>query len=246
MSYFFKFMGWAILYSFFYFFSLDIIGIPPGHESPGFQKIFNYGILFVLSIPIWWFTWKKFETAFGPKEVQIGGNITEHRISIRNPELVYYLMLLKPFLLALGANGIIALSYHEGSSRIFYIVNFIVLYIYALPFLIIKTKKLINALGSSIIMDKDKIGLVKNSGVLVEIPFKSIEKLVIDESSSALLIDGGSSKLYIGGPEAKASGFYTNGANDIIEKLKEKNGPKVEIVDSIKDALKDISFKPLV
>jgi len=64
MHYFLLFMGWFIVYSLFYFISLDIALVPPGGEATSTHKIINYGVLFVLSFPIWWLTWKRFEKAF--------------------------------------------------------------------------------------------------------------------------------------------------------------------------------------
>ena len=66
MHYFLLFMGWFITYSLFYFVSLDIEGVPPGGgDNPTkTHMIINYGVLFVLSFPIWWLAWKRFEKIF--------------------------------------------------------------------------------------------------------------------------------------------------------------------------------------
>ena len=62
MAYFVRFLGWLILYSFLYFLILDVMGVGPGKDGPVISSI----ILF-LSIPLWWFSWKKFDSAFGPQ-----------------------------------------------------------------------------------------------------------------------------------------------------------------------------------
>ena len=135
-------------------------------------------------------------------------------------------MVLKLFLLALGANGVLAVEYHQGASRIFWIVNFFVLYIYAIPYFIYKLKKILKASASTIIIDKNNISLRKENESLVEIPVKSIDKLIIEEAVSGLLIEGGGSRLYIGGPNAKGSMFYINSADEIIQNLKKDHGSK--------------------
>ena len=133
MKIFLRFMGWLILWSFVYFLVLDIMGLPPGKDGPVISTI-----ILLLSFPLWWVSWKKFDRSFGPRDPQQLDGGTARFFALRNTGLMYYLMVLKLFLLVMGANGIITLAHHQGGARVFYIINFIVLYLYALPFFFIK------------------------------------------------------------------------------------------------------------
>ncbi len=231
------FMGWLILYSLMYFISLDIIGIPPGKEDTALLKIVNYGVLFAVSIPLWWFSWRRFLKVFGANDpVTTGAGATEYRFALRNPELMYYLMILKLFLLAMGANGIIVLSHYEGVLRTFYIWNFIILYLYAIPFFVIKLLKLKKGLAARITMTDDKLCL--RAGTVSEIPFASIEKLFIDEAAPAMFVQGNSTGIYLAGKTAKLSPFYLPGAETIMHALRQKAGNKIEQPASLKQAVK--------
>lgn len=247
MALFLRFMGWFILYSLFYFISLDITLDPPGTENSVFHKVFNYGILLILSIPVWWFSWKKFELTFGPKATQtLEDGRKAYRFALRNPALMYYLMVLKVFLLAMGLNGILTLSHHKGGLRTFYIINFIVLYLYALPFFIIKFKKLQKALASRLIVDDRKLALETAGEIVTEIPLSGIEKIISDDAASGMLVQAGGAALYVGGRHAKGSAFFLEGAQEVCQKLKGLAQDKVENVDSIKQALKSAGIKPAV
>ncbi len=242
MGIFLRFLDWLILWSLLYFTVLDFMGLGPGQDP-----ILVSGAVLLLSFPVWWFTWKKFESAFwarSPKE--LGEGKTAYFFSLRNPPLMYYLMVLKLFLLAMGANGLIMLEHHEGIVRTFYIWNFIILYIYAIPFFVIKFIKLKKALACTLVVDDTKLSLQKNGETLTEIPLGSIERVLAQEQAPGMLIEAGAEKLYIGGREAKGSAFYTEGAQDIFKKVKEAAGEKLQTVDSIKQALKQESFKPAV
>jgi len=231
------FMGWLILYSFLYFLSLDIIGIPPGKEDIALIKILNYGVLFAVSIPLWWFSWKRFLKVFGAHEpVVTGTGAIEYRFALRNPELMYYLMILKLFLLAMGANGIIVLSHYEGALRTFYIWNFIVLYLYAIPFFVIKLLKLKKGLGARITMTDDTLCL--HAGTVQEIPLASIEKLFLDKAAPAMFVQGNGTGIYLAGKQAKLSPFYLPGAGTIFRSLQDKAGNKIEQVASLKQAVR--------
>jgi hypothetical protein len=159
---------------------------------------------------------------------------------------MYYLMVLKIFLLAMGANGIITLEHHEGWLRTFYIWNFIILYIYAIPFFIIKYLKLKKALAVRLVVDKKTLALRKGTEKLTEIPVDSIDTISVEETSLGMLIEAGEKKLYLGGRQARGSGFYVEGIQDIYALLKSSAGDKLQSVDSIKAKLKAVEFKPVV
>jgi hypothetical protein len=247
MNLFLRFMGWLIVYSLFYFISLDITSNPPGTESNAFHKIFNWGILLIVSIPVWWITWKKFENTFGPRtsESLAGGGKT-YFFALRNPALMYYLMTLKIFLLAMGLNGLLTLSHHKSGMKTFYIINFIVLYLYAVPFFLIKFKKLKKSLKSRLIMDPHKLAFDIDGDTITEIPISKIDKILCDNNGPAMLVKAGTDSIYIGGPQAKASGFFIEGASDICEKLKSTTQEKIVHVDSIKQSMKADGIKPAI
>jgi len=71
-------------------------------------------VILLMSFPAWWFSWKKFERIFDARQPEaLGEDATAYAFSLRNPALMYYLMVLKLFLLAMGANGIITLEHNE-------------------------------------------------------------------------------------------------------------------------------------
>lgn len=247
MHYFLLFMGWFITYSLFYFISLDIALVPPGGEATPTHKIINYGVLFVLSFPIWWLAWKRFEKAFsGMPPQKAKNNYTTYCFALRNPALNYYLMTLKPFLLALGLNGILTLSHHHGGWKIFYIVNFFVLYLYALPFIFIKVGKLRKALKTKLIVDEAGIRLKKEDEVVAAIPYASIKHILVEEPALGVIIQGEDSTIYLGGQQAKGSSFYLVGMEQVFEKLKENAADKCRSVEAIKAELKTLAFKPFI
>jgi len=240
MVFFWKFMGWLILYSLIYFSVLDVLGLAPGKENSILRVV-----LPLISFPGWWFSWKWFEKTFGPREPEPhneGG--TQYYFALRNAPVTYYLIVLKFFLLAMGANGIITLDHHEGGWRYFYIGNGILLYLYAIPFLIIKTKKLKISLTSSLILDSSSLRLQQCGETIVTVAFSDIQSVAIEENSRGALIDASAAKIYVGGQSAKGSACYTPGVNTIIEQLKQAVGDKFQSVPSIKDALKQAAFKP--
>ncbi len=242
MAIFLRFMGWLILWSLLYFTILDVMGLAPGKDP----RVVS-GVILLASFPIWWFTWKKFEKTFWAREPQdLGGGKTAYLFSLRNPALMYYLMVLKLFLLAMGANGIITLEHHKGGWRTFYIWNFFILYIYAIPFFIIKFKKLKKALACRLVVDDEKLCLQKGQEVLSEIALDAIDRVIIEEQAPGMLVGAGGSKIYVGGRQAKGSGFYTEGAESVCAAIRAAAGKKVQTVESIKDALKSSGFKPVV
>ncbi len=246
MDIFLRFMGWLILYSLFYFISLDITLNPPGTEDSAFLKIFNYGILLVISIPLWWITWKKFESAFSPKMETRPDNKKTYTFALRNPALMYYLMILKLFLLVMGLNGVLTLSQHKEGMRIFYIINFIILYIYAIPFFLIKFKKLKKALKSRLIVDDQSLTLETDGSPSIEISVSKIDEIILDSNGPSMLVKAGSDNIYVGGRNSKASGFFVEGAAEICEQFKNTAQTKIKNVDSIKAALKTEGIKPAV
>jgi len=241
MSYFLRFLGWLILYSLFFFIAADIMVVGP----EGVPLALNL-TLAVLSIPVWYFTWSAFDKSFGAPKIQLSGSAGEYSFALRNSALNYYLLTLKLFLLAMGANGIITLSHHQGGARIFYIINFILLYSYAIPFFIIKTRKLIKAKASKIIVDEDKLSLQTDGRVVTAIAFNTIDTISIDEDAFALLIESSGSKLYICGQKAKGTAFFVVGADKINDILKQKAGNKFKKVASMKAELKRLNFRPAV
>lgn len=246
MQIFLKFLGWLILFSLLYFLSLDLTGNTPGTEATLFHKIFNMGVLGVVSIPLWWFTWKRFAAAFGPRDPQTSGNTTTFYLALRNPALMYYLMVLKLFLLAMGANGIITLSHHSGGARIFYIVNFIVLYLYALPFFFMKLGKLRKARGALITLDERQLSMSVQGTDAARIPFESAQTVLVDGSGPSVGVIGADAALYLGGPQSKISPFYVPGIERIVATLKEKAGSKVQVVESMKGAMQERSARPIL
>ncbi|MCP4716712.1 MAG: hypothetical protein GY868_16445 [Deltaproteobacteria bacterium] len=241
MTYFWRFMGWLILYSFIYFLVLDIIGVGPGKEN-----ILLSIAVFLISFPFWWITWNKFNTAFSSKPpIDLGSGKKNYSFALRKTAMTYYLMILKLFLLVMGANGIITLDHHEGGWRTFYIWNFVILYVYAIPFFIIKCLKLKKGLAAKLIMDNTTLTLMLNKKSITEIQFNAIERVQLEESSLGMLIESSGSKLYIGGKDAGGSSFYLSGIEEIYKKLQE--APNVfEKTGSIKNAMKQISFKPAI
>lgn len=247
MSLFLRFMGWLILYSLFYFVSLDFTLDPPGKEGSAFHKVFNYGILLVISIPCWWFSWKKFERTFGPTiPTDLGNGQKAYRFALRNPALLYYLMVLKIFLLALGLNGILTLSQHKSGLRTFYIINFIVLYIYAIPFFLIKFNKLKKALASRLIVDSHQLILETSGKTITDISLANIDMVLAEDSASGMVVQAGDASLYLGGQSAKGSSFYIGDAQEICEKIRVAVPDKIERVESIKQAMKAGGIKPVL
>lgn len=242
MAIFLRFMGWLILWSLLYFSILDFMGLAPGKDP----KVVS-GIILLASFPIWWFTWKKFENSFWAREPQdLDDGKTAYFFSLRNPALMYYLMVLKLFLLAMGANGIITLEHYKGGWRTFYIWNFIILYIYAIPFFVIKFKKLKKALACRLVVDDKKLCLQQGSEMVSEIAFDAIDRVTIEKQALGMFIESGDTKMYVGGRQAKGSGFYTEGAETICSKIEAAAGGKVQTVEAIKETLKSAGFKPVV
>ena len=241
MAYFVRFLGWLILYSFLYFLILDVMGIAPGKEVAAVR----YGLP-IISIMLWWFSWKKFEKAFGPQAPQAAGGATACSFALRNAGLMYYLMVLKLFLLAMGANGLITLSQHTGGARTFYIWNFIVLYIYAIPFFIIKFITLRKGLGARIVVDAKKISLQAGGSTAVELGFDAIDAIAVEETTGGMLIESAGGNLFIAGPATKGSSFYTAGAESILEMLKKTAAGKIKSVASLKEEMKQKGFKPAI
>jgi len=246
MYYFLRFMGWLILYSFLYFLSLDIMGFPPGQEVTVFQKVFNFGFVPLVSVPVWLLTWKKFASVFGPNPpATTPGGETEYTFALRNPALKYYLMGLKLFLMVMGANGIIALDHYEGGTRIFYICNFVVLYLYAPTFFIIHVRKLKKAIRAKVLQSDQTLRLVCDGQTVSEIPLNSIQRVVVEEEVHGMLIEGAHARLYLGGAKAKGSPFYLVGVEQLWTRLKQRD-PKIQNTTSIKKELKEAAFKPYV
>jgi hypothetical protein len=242
MAFFMRFMGWLILWSLMYFLVLDLMGLGPGKDP-----ILVSAVILLLSFPAWWFSWKKFKGVFDARQPEtLGEDATAYAFSLRNPALMYYLMVLKLFLLAMGANGIITLEHHEGWLRTFYIWNFIILYIYALPFFIIKYLKLKKALAARLVVDGKTLSLRRGTETLTEISLDAIDTISVEQASLGMLIEAGERKLYLGGRQARGSGFYVEGIQDIYALLKASAGDKIQSVDSIKAKLKEVEFKPVV
>jgi len=241
MSYFVRFLGWFILYSLLYFFYLDILGLTPGKDNPILGSIFLF-----ISIPLWWKSWKQFDSAFGPHAPQAANGATAYSFALHNTGFMYYLMVLKLFLLAMGANGVITLSQHTGWQHTFYIWNFIVLYIYALPFFFIKFISLRKGLGARIVVDGSKISLQTGGATAAEIFFNKIDSITVEEATGGMLIESGEAKLFIAGPKTKGSPFYTAGSEDILATLKKAAADKIKTVVSLKEEMKLKKFNPVV
>lgn len=242
MGIFLRFLGWLILWSFLYFAVLDVMGLAPGKDP----KLVS-GAVLLLSFPIWWLTWKKFEKAFSARPARaLENGKTAYYFSLRNPALMYYLMVLKLFLLVMGANGIITLEHHKGAWRTFYIWNFIILYVYAIPFFVLKLIKLKKALACRLVVDDAALTLERDNKPLSVIRLDAVDRVRVQEQGPGLVIESGAEKLYVGGQAAKGSAFYTEGAQEILGKIRERSGEKIETVDSIGQVLKQASFKPAV
>jgi hypothetical protein len=240
MALFLRFMGWFILYSLIYFAVLDVRGLPPADASLMFTLV-----IALIALPAWWATWKWFEKLFGPHApVALGGGKTAYAFSLRNPALMYYLMVLKLFLLAMGANGIITLDRYEGGLRTFYVWNFIILYIYAIPFFIIKAIKLKKSLGYRLVVDDTRLSLQHSGVPVAEIAFDAIDTIAVEEAVTGMLVGDGATRIYIGGHKAKSSSFYLEGAENIYAKLKSAAGKKMQPVESIKKTMQEAAFKP--
>ena len=159
---------------------------------------------------------------------------------------MYYLMVLKLFLLAMGANGVITLSQHTGWLYTFYIGNFIVLYIYAIPFFIIKFISLRKGLGARIVVDAKKISLQAGGATAAEIGFDAIEAIAVEEATGGMLIESAGANLFVAGPATKGSSFYTAGSEGILEMLKKTAAGKIKTVPSLKEEMKQKGFKPAI
>lgn len=247
MQIFLKFMGWAILYSLFYFLFLDILGYTPGMTgAPQFVKTFNYFIMPIISVPVWWFSWRWFEKLFGPREPESTTAGTVYRFALRNPALMYYLMVLKLFLLVMGANGIITLNQHSRGAQIFYIINFNVLYFYALPFFIIKFIKLKKALRATVTADENRISLAIKDTPAVSIDYADAQAVLLEDDPLALCVTGPNGALCLGSRGSRVSAFYVGGLERLAATVREKAGSKVEQVTGLKAVLKERGIKALL
>lgn len=238
-------MGWLILYSFLYFLSLDFMGLPPGKEVTTFQKVFNFAVVPMSSIPIWLLTWRKFATAFKPKAPRPVAGGMEYSFALRNPALKYYLMVLKLFLMVMGANGIIALDHYEGGTRVFYICNFAILYLYAPAFFLINLSKLIKGSTTRLLLNDQHLRLTRKGKIITEIKIESIQKILVQEDILGMLIQTANANLYLGGPKAKVTPFYLSGIEELVDTLK-RGGTPIQNTSSIKEEVQKTSVKPAV
>ncbi len=103
---------------------------------------------------------------------------------------MYYLMALTLFLLVMGANGIITLSHHHGGARIFYIIDCIVLCLYALPFFIIKFGNLRKALHAEVTAGERAISLLIAGKPALSIPYADARAVLIEQEPLALCVAG--------------------------------------------------------
>jgi len=246
MQVFLKFMGWLILYSLLYFLVLDItVSGPDMKGAPDFIRILNFYLMPLISLPLWWLSWKKFEKAFGPRDPERSQAGITCTLALRNPALMYYLMVLKLFLLAMGANGIITLSHHEGGMKIFYIINFIVLYIYAIPFFIIKFGKLKKALHAGVTAGESAISLAIKGTTVLSIPYADARTLLIQRDPPALCVAGVPGAVCLGSREARVSAFYVPGLEQVIDLVRGKTGG-AEQVSGMKAAMKQRGIKPVL
>jgi len=247
MQIFLKFMGWAIVYSLFYFLILDILGYPPGMTgAPQFVKTFNFFILPIISIPLWWFSWKWFEKLFAPREPVSTPAGTVYRFALRNPALMYYLMVLKLFLLVMGANGVIVLDQYGRGAQIFYVINFIVLYIYALPFFIIKFIKLKKALQARLTVGENAISLTVKERPVVSMAYADIQSVLVEADPAALCVTGPAGAVCLGSSSSRISSFHVSGLEKVVATVREKAGSKVEEVTGLKAVLKERGIKALL
>jgi hypothetical protein len=154
-------------------------------------------------------------------------------------------MLLKPFLLVMGANGIITLDQHGGGWKIFYIINCIVLYIYALPFFIIKFIKLKKALQAAVTVDDTGISLSVKGKQLAGIAFADAQSVMVESEPLGLCVSGPGGSVCLGSRKSRISGFYIPGLEQIVEIVRAKAG-RVEQVSGLKGSLKGRGIKPLL
>ena len=244
MQVFLKFMGWLILYSFLYFLVVDITGYGPDMKNaPGFIRTLNFYLMPLISVLLWWFSWKKFKTAFGPREPQRAQDGITCTFALRNPALMYYLMVLKLFLLAMGANGIITFSHHGRGAQVFYVINFIVLYAYALPFFIIKFGKLKKALHAVVTAGDSAISLAIEGKQPLRIEYVNAQAVLVQQDPPALCVAGGQGAVCLGSRKARVSPFYVPGLEQVIAMVREKAG-KAEQVSDMKTAMKERGIKP--
>jgi len=230
------FLGWAIVYSFMFFLSHDITANPPGKGDP----VLNYYILFPVSIVVWIVTWKMYEKAFSKKEsIKGGDNSWTHYYQLKNPLLYYYLMALKLFLLALGANGLIRLLTNQTESTVVWVVNFVVLYLYALPFFIIKTKMHLKASNSTLVVENNEIAIKTKNETVKKIAIMEADEVLIDKDKTGLILKKGDDIIYAGGKSSKVSSFYITGFDNILELVTSKKKNKITEVVSLKDEIKN-------
>jgi len=214
--------------------------------APQFVKTFNYFIMPIISVPLWWFSWRWFENLFGPREPENTPAGTVYRFALRNPALMYYLMVLKLFLLVMGANGIITLSQHSRGAQIFYIINFTVLYFYALPFFIIKFIQLKKAMQATVTADENRISLAIKETPAVSIDYADAQAVLLEADPLALCVKGPNGALCLGSRGSRVSAFYVDGLERLAATVREKAGSKVEQVTGLKAVLKERGIKALL
>ncbi len=241
MVFFVRFMGWLILYSLLYFLECDILGVPPGKDNPVIGTV-----ILIVSFPLWWTSWKIFDETFSARAPQPANGATAYSFALRNTGLMYYLMTLKLFLLAMGANGLITLAEHKGGWRTFYIWNFIILYIYALPFFFIKLGKLRKGLASRIMVDDKKIWLKAGGATAAEVAFDKIDSIAVEEATGGMLIESAGAHLFVAGPKTKGSSFFASGSGDILSKMKSVAPDKIKPVASLQQEMKQKKIAPAI
>jgi len=106
--------------------------------------------------------------------------------------------------------------------------------------------KLKKALTVRLVVDKKTLTLRRGTENLTEITLDSTDKVSVEETSLGMLVEAGDRSLYLGGRQARGSGFYVEGIQAIYEILKAAAGDKFQSVESIKKKLKEVGFKPVV
>jgi hypothetical protein len=114
----------------------------------------------------------------------------------------------------MGANGLITLDLHEGGWRTFYIWNFILLFAYAIPSLIMNIRHLRWQLRSRLIFNGQSFSLLEGDESPVPVTF---DRQDIGDISADMPVGYKDGRLTIGRQNPKSL-YYVDGIDDVLQK----------------------------
>ena len=114
----------------------------------------------------------------------------------------------------MGANGLITLDLHEGGWRTFYIWNFILLFAYAIPSLIMNIRHLRWQLWARLIFDGQSFSLLEGDRSPVPVTF---DRQDIGDISADMPVAYKDGRLTIGRQNPKSL-YYVDGIGDVLQK----------------------------